>query len=60
MLPSTNGIVKVAHLTLIAATRIGIKYPNGTFKSERHFIDFVVNGQPLGDTESIGQTCCRG
>jgi hypothetical protein len=35
------------HLELISATRIGAKYPNGTFKSERHFFDFVLDGQSL-------------
>jgi hypothetical protein len=49
-----------ALLTLTPATRVGIKYPSGTLKSERHFIDFVVNGQSLWETVGIGQTCCRG
>jgi hypothetical protein len=35
------------HLELIPATRIGAKYPNGTFKSEWHFLDFVLDGQSL-------------
>jgi hypothetical protein len=40
----------LANLQLIPATRIGIKYPNGTYKSERHFLDFAVNGQSLWET----------
>ena len=39
-----------ALLTLIPATRVGVKYPNGTYKSERHFLDFVVDGQSLWET----------
>lgn len=35
------------HLELIPATRVGAEYPNGTFKSERHFFDFVLDGQSL-------------
>jgi hypothetical protein len=39
-----------AVLQLMPATRIGVKYPDGTYKSERHFLDFVVNGESLWDT----------
>jgi hypothetical protein len=39
-----------ALLQLIPATRIGVKYPDGTSKSERHFLDFVVNGESLWET----------
>jgi hypothetical protein len=35
------------HFQLIPVTRIGAKYPNSTFKSERHFFDFVLDGQSL-------------
>ena len=37
-------------LQLIPATGIGIKYSNGTYKSERHFLDFAINGQSLWET----------
>jgi hypothetical protein len=37
----------IAHLTFIPARRSSIKYPNGTYKSERQFLDFVVDGQSL-------------
>ena len=39
-----------AVLQLMPATRIGVKYPDGSNKSERHFLDFVVNGESLWDT----------
>jgi len=32
---------------------MGVKYPSGTYRSERHFLDFVVNGQSL--LESVGK-----
>jgi hypothetical protein len=38
---------------LVPATRIGVKYPDGAFKSERHFLDFAVNGQSLW--EKVGK-----
>jgi hypothetical protein len=44
-----NNFMK-AVLELISANRIGVKYPDGTYKSERHFLDFVVNGESLWDT----------
>jgi hypothetical protein len=34
-------------LELKSATRIGVKYPGGTSKSERHFLDFVIDGESL-------------
>lgn len=37
-------------LEFIPAIRIGVKYPDGSYKSERHFLDFVVNGQSLWET----------
>lgn len=40
-------------LEFFPATRFGVKYPDGAFKSERHFLDFVVNGQSLW--EKIGK-----
>jgi hypothetical protein len=36
-----------SHLELRALLRAGAQYPNGTSKSERHFLDFVVDGQWL-------------
>jgi hypothetical protein len=45
----TKEHIMEAVLELIPATRIGVKYPNGTYKSERHFLDFVVNGESLWD-----------
>jgi hypothetical protein len=43
-----------ALLELVPATRIGIKHPNGTYKSERHFLDFAVNGHSLW--EMVGRS----
>src|SRR5271163_5354310 len=34
-------------LELAPATRVGVKYPDGCSKSERHFLDFVIDGQSL-------------
>lgn len=34
-------------LELAPAIRTGAKHPNGTYKSERHFLDFVIDGQSL-------------
>jgi hypothetical protein len=34
-------------LELAPLTRAGVKNTDGTFKSERHFLDFVVDGQSL-------------
>jgi hypothetical protein len=42
-----------ALLELIPATRISVKYPDGSYKSERHFLDFVVSGQSLW--EKVGK-----
>lgn len=42
-----------AILELAPLTRAGVKHANGTFKSERHFLDFVVNGQSLW--EALGK-----
>jgi hypothetical protein len=39
-----------AVLELNLATRIGVKYPDGAYKSERQFLDFVVNGESLWDS----------
>jgi hypothetical protein len=36
-----------ALLELIPAVRTGIKYPGGSYKSERHFLDFAIDGQSL-------------
>jgi hypothetical protein len=42
-----------ALLELVSANRIGVKYPDGTYKSERHFLDFVINGESLW--EKVGK-----
>lgn len=51
------------HLTVVPATRIGIKYPNGAYKSERYFLDFVVNGHSLwqlvGKSRDMVSILCR-
>jgi hypothetical protein len=36
-----------ADLQLISAIRVGMKLPNGAYKSERHFLDFTIDGQSL-------------
>ena len=36
-----------ALLDLIPAVRTGIKFPGGSYKSERHFLDFAIDGQSL-------------
>jgi hypothetical protein len=36
-----------ALLELRPEIRVGVRYPDGVWKSERHFLDFVVNGQSL-------------
>jgi hypothetical protein len=36
-----------AALELKPEIRTGVKYPDGSWKSERHFLDFVVNGESL-------------
>lgn len=40
-------------LELRLLTRSGVKYADGRYKSERHFFDFVVNGQSLW--EALGK-----
>lgn len=40
-------------LELVPATRIGVKHPDGASESERHFLDFVINGQSLW--EKVGK-----
>src|SRR5882672_6524656 len=42
-----------ALLNLVPSTRVGVKYPGGASKSERHFLDFVINGQSLW--EKVGR-----
>jgi|ERR1700722_5902966 len=37
-------------LELAPLSRPGVQHANGTFKSERHFLDFVVDGQSLWET----------
>ena len=34
-------------LQLVPAIRIGVKYTGGLLKSERHFLDFVIDGESL-------------
>jgi hypothetical protein len=41
------------HLELTPLVRVGEQFPGGTFKSERHFLDFIVNGQSLW--EALGK-----
>ena len=40
-------------LQLKPTTRIGVKYPGGSSKSERHFLDFVIDGESLW--EKVGK-----
>jgi hypothetical protein len=40
-------------LELRSLVREGVQYPDGPFKSERHFFDFVVDGQSLW--EALGK-----
>lgn len=42
-----------ALLELTPLTRVAVQCANGTSKSERHFLDFVVNGQSLW--EALGK-----
>ncbi len=42
-----------ALLELAPLTRVAVQCANGTSKSERHFLDFVVNGQSLW--EALGK-----
>jgi hypothetical protein len=42
-----------AELELTPLTRVAVQCANGTSKSERHFLDFVVNGQSLW--EAVGK-----
>jgi hypothetical protein len=41
-------------LELVPTTRVGVKYPGGVSESERHFRDFVVDGQSLW--EQVGKS----
>jgi hypothetical protein len=34
-------------LELVPAIRRGVKYGDGSYKSERHFLDFAIGGQSL-------------
>ena len=34
-------------LELVPAIRTGVRYANGSYKSERHFLDFAIGGQSL-------------
>jgi hypothetical protein len=43
----------IADLELTLATRIGVKYQDRSFKSERNFLDFSINGQSLW--EKVGK-----
>jgi hypothetical protein len=33
---------------LVPAIRTGIMYANGSYKSERHFLDFAIDGHHSG------------
>lgn len=39
-----------SRLELRGLTRMAVQNPNGTPKSERHFLDFVIDGQSLWET----------
>jgi hypothetical protein len=43
----------LSHLELAPLIRAGAQDANGTFRSERHFLDFVVNGESLW--EALGK-----
>jgi hypothetical protein len=40
-------------LQLAPLLRAGVKYANGTYRSDRHFLDFIVNGRSLW--EALGR-----
>src|SRR5215470_15806861 len=44
----------LAVLELAPARRSGVKYDGGVYKSERNFLDFVIDGQSLW--ERVGKT----
>ena len=47
ILMSPMAIKRDSLLELTPVIRAGVQYANGTSKSERHFLDFVVDGQSL-------------
>lgn len=53
----------ITKLELIPATRPGFKIPNGTYKSERNFLDLLIDGQSLwekvGRAEDTVSIFCR-
>jgi hypothetical protein len=38
-----------AHLTFVPVTRAGVRYSDRSYKSERHFFDFVIDGRSIWD-----------
>lgn len=50
-------------LKLFPAVRVGVKFSDGAYKSERHFLDFVVNGTSLwervGKRHDMVTVLCR-
>ncbi len=50
-------------LKLFPSVRVGVKFSDGAYKSERHFLDFVVNGTSLwervGKLNDMVTVLCR-